>query len=111
METLGYFPASLFPKLTFADQVGWGGSTATPRGSPSPPMGSGYFPDNIFDHAAYFKYVTYQSDSRKDIGPDKSLIRTFSDKPKCFSAEYYGDQGRDVGFSLQFGGPGGNCGD
>ena len=111
MESLGYFPASLVPELTSAGQVGWGGRTITPRGAPSPPMGSGYFPDKVFDHGAYFIDVTYQNDLRKDIGPDKSLTKTFSDKPNCFSAEYYGDQGGEIGFSLQFGGPGGNCGD
>ncbi|WJX63971.1 hypothetical protein P8452_48800 [Trifolium repens] len=110
-ENIGYFPASLFSNLTSAYQVGWGGRTTTSPGGASPPMGSGYLPDNVFNHACYFKHVTYQNDSRQNYGPGDYLVDTFSDKPNCYSAEYYGDQGTDVGYSLQFGGPGGRCSD
>ncbi|KAK2430757.1 hypothetical protein QL285_029062 [Trifolium repens] len=109
-ENIGYFPASLFSNLTSADQVGWGGRTTTSLGGTSPPMGSGYFPDNVLSHASYFIYITYRdNDSRENYEPDRSLTNTFSDKPNCYTAEYYGEQD-DVGHYLQFGGPGGNCG-
>ncbi|GAU14131.1 hypothetical protein TSUD_169560 [Trifolium subterraneum] len=57
-ENIGYFPASLFSNLTSAGQVGWGGKTTTSPGSPSPPMGSGHLPDDLFNHACYFRHVT-----------------------------------------------------
>ncbi|XP_045831258.1 uncharacterized protein LOC123922605 [Trifolium pratense] len=110
-QNIGYFPASLFSNLTSAGQVGWGGKTTTSPGSPSPPMGSGYFPDNVFNHACYFRHVTFQNDSRQDFGPEDYLVDTFSDKPNCYSAEYYGNERSDVGYCLQFGGPGGRCND
>ncbi|KAK7276257.1 hypothetical protein RIF29_17395 [Crotalaria pallida] len=108
---LGYYPSELFTNLTSADQVGWGGKTTTAVGTPTPPMGSGLFPDGNLVHASYFRNVAIQNQSRVDYGPQKdgSLLKTFTDKPKCFGVQYYGDQGGDVGYSLQFGGPGGDC--
>ncbi|KAK7372288.1 hypothetical protein VNO80_05663 [Phaseolus coccineus] len=50
-ENIGYFLSKLFSNMTSADQVGWGGRTSTPPNTPSPQMGSGYFPDENFAHA------------------------------------------------------------
>lgn len=108
---IGYYPASLFSDLTEAHQVGWGGRTSNLQGGPSPPMGSGVFPDNIYNHASYFIHVSFQVDSTDWLEPETYTIKAFSDKPECFFAKYYGLQGEDVRYSLQFGGPGGNCGD
>ncbi|KAK2376923.1 hypothetical protein QL285_077665 [Trifolium repens] len=110
-ENIGYFPAALFSNLTSAFEVGWGGITTTSRGAYSPPMGSGYFPDDVFNHACYFKNIIYQNDSRESYGLGQFLTKTISDKPNCYSAQYYGDKGGDIGYSLQFGGPGGKCDD
>lgn len=106
---IGYFPASFFFNLTSAGQVGWGGRTSTSQGTPSPPMGSGLFPDSNFNHACYFKDISFQNGSTKSYGPEEYSTQSFSDKPNCYFAKYYGKD-REVGFSLQFGGPGGNCG-
>ncbi|KAJ1391143.1 hypothetical protein SESBI_36905 [Sesbania bispinosa] len=108
-RTVGYFPAALFSNMAIADQVGWGGRTTTPTGTPNPTMGSGYFPDDNFVHACYFVNVAYQNASRKYYGPETYWAESFTDVPKCYGVEYYGDQGRQVGYSLQFGGPGGDC--
>lgn len=110
-KNIGYFPAVLFSNLATANQVGWGGMTTTPIGSSSPQMGSGLFPDDNFIHACYFREVTYRNASILDNAPEKYMINTFADRPSCFRVEYYGDQGRQVGHSLQFGGPGGDCDD
>ncbi|XP_024640737.2 uncharacterized protein [Medicago truncatula] len=109
-EHIGYYPASLFSNLPYADQVGWGGRTTTSVGAPNPPMGSGLFPDNIFTHACYFKNVTYRNKFGQSFGPPDVLTKAFFDEPHCYSAEYYGDEDKLVGYSLQFGGPGGECG-
>ncbi|KAK7372289.1 hypothetical protein VNO80_05664 [Phaseolus coccineus] len=110
-ENIGYFPSKLFSNMTSADQVGWGGRTSTPPGTPSPQMGSGYFPDKNFVHACYFREISFQNESRIDYGPPLYDTDTFKDSPSCFGVDYYEDQGEDVGYSLQFGGPGGQCGD
>ncbi|XP_027368487.1 uncharacterized protein LOC113874463 [Abrus precatorius] len=110
-RSVGYFPAALFSNMAKADQVGWGGRTNTPAGTRSPPMGSGAFPDNNFVHACYFRHVYFKNTTEESYGPQIYQTQTFTDKPECYGVEYYGDQGKDVDYSLQFGGPGGNCGD
>ncbi|KAI5434538.1 uncharacterized protein LOC127121183 [Lathyrus oleraceus] len=109
-ETLGYFPSSIFSNLNSASEVGWTGQTRTPVNAHSPPMGSGLYPDRNFDHASYFRHITYQDGSRKNQGPNKESTRIFSDAPNCYHVEYYGYQGSEFGHCLQLGGPGGNCG-
>lgn len=47
-ENFGYFPAFLFSHMTYVDQVGWDGRATTTSSAPSPPLGSGYFLDDIF---------------------------------------------------------------
>ncbi|CAL5189962.1 unnamed protein product [Lathyrus oleraceus] len=110
-EMLGYFPASLFSDLNYAGEVGWGGRTSTSLSSPSPPMGSGVFPDNVYNHASYFTHVSFQINSTERLEPETYTVKTFNDKPDCFFAEYYGLLDEEFRYSLQFGGPGGNCGD
>ncbi|XP_068488421.1 protein neprosin-like [Phaseolus vulgaris] len=109
-SNIGYFPAKLFPNMSSADQVGWGGRTLTPPNTPSPRMGSGYFPDKNFGLSCYFRQVSFQNESRTDYGPPIYDTGTINDNPNCFGVEYYGDLGRKAGYSLQFGGPGGECG-
>ncbi|XP_014503004.1 uncharacterized protein LOC106763317 [Vigna radiata var. radiata] len=108
---IGYFPIKLFSGLDFADKVGWGGRTLTPRGSNSPPMGSGHFPDMHFHHASYFRLISYKNASKDNYGPEDYQIEKFIDKPNCFGLSYYGNLHKNLEYSFQFGGPGGNCGD
>ncbi|KAK7276255.1 hypothetical protein RIF29_17393 [Crotalaria pallida] len=110
-KDIGYFPAALFSNLDSAHEVGWGGKTTTHMGTSSPPMGSGYFPDDNFVHACYFIHIAYQNETShdKDYSPEVDQTKRFSDKEKCFGVEYYGDQKGQVGYSLQLGGPGGAC--
>ena len=110
-KSIGYFPAALFSNMDSADQVGWGGRTRTSVGNPSPPMGSGYLPDDNFVHACYFRHVAFRTSSGEDYGPAGDIVQVFTDKENCFGAKYYGNVGEEAGYSLQFGGPGGICGD
>jgi len=107
---IGYYPAKLFSNLGSANKVGLGGRTFTPRGSHSPPMESGHFPDKNFFHASYFKLIFIQNASRRNYGPEKYQIENYIDKPKCFGLNYYSNLYKIYGYALQFGGPGGNCG-
>ncbi|KAI4334781.1 hypothetical protein L6164_013491 [Bauhinia variegata] len=107
---VGYFPASLFTNLASAELVGWGGRTVAPVNGPSPPMGSGYFPDDNFVHADYFRQITFKNESRIDYVPGYRG-ESYTDIPNCFGAKYYHpDEHSFYGYALQFGGPGGNCG-
>ncbi|KHN13667.1 hypothetical protein glysoja_039244 [Glycine soja] len=107
---IGYFPAALFSNMTSADQVGWGGRTRTPPNTPSPPMGSGHFPDHTFHHACYFTFVSFQNEATRNYGIGPHGAQTFSDRSDCFGVRYLGYIAEEVGYSLQFGGPGGSCG-
>ncbi|KAJ7979080.1 Protein of Unknown Function (DUF239) [Quillaja saponaria] len=111
-SSIGYFPAALFSNLTSADRVGWGGRVINPGNDTSPPMGSGYFPDADATHCASFSQMLYQTTLSKEfVGPsDKSRTETYADNTDCYNVEYYGYQGADMGYTILFGGPGGNCG-
>ncbi|XP_027941311.1 uncharacterized protein LOC114195119 [Vigna unguiculata] len=107
---IGYYPKALFSNLGSAEFVGWGGRTKTKVGTPSPPMGSGYFADGNSSHACYFRSALIQDASGRTFGPKPNQILPFSDKTECFGVKYFGYQGEFFGSVLQFGGPGGNCG-
>ncbi|KAK7372343.1 hypothetical protein VNO80_05721 [Phaseolus coccineus] len=109
-RNIGYFPAALFSNMSSANIVGWGGRTKTSVGTPSPQMGSGYFPDGNSVHACYFRSALIQDASRKSYAPKPYQVRAFTDRPTCFGVTSYGDQGGFMGYVMQFGGPGGNCG-
>ncbi|KAK7405487.1 hypothetical protein VNO78_06830 [Psophocarpus tetragonolobus] len=107
----GYYPKELFSNLTSAERVGFGGRTRTAPNTPSPQMGSGYFPDSHHtSHACYFREIRYHNASRIDLGPKDYGIDTFTDNSNCFGVEYRGDLYGGIEYISQFGGPGGNCG-
>ncbi|KAE9617139.1 putative neprosin [Lupinus albus] len=107
---LGYYPGILFSKLDFANLGGWTGMTSTPAGIPSPPMGSGHFPDNNLYRTCYFRQMSFQLSNRKNLGPGQDTYAdTFRDS-NCFGVEYDGWNDDIQGYSMLFGGPGGNCG-
>ncbi|PNX83055.1 hypothetical protein L195_g045639 [Trifolium pratense] len=88
--------------------VGWGGSTLSPMGTSSPSMGSGHLPDKDYVHASYFRDIGIQVDDSgiyNQPSGDK-YVDADADAASCYNVEYYGDQGEEFGYSLQFGGPG-----
>ncbi|VVA31517.1 Hypothetical predicted protein [Prunus dulcis] len=57
--TVGYWPKEMLPHLrNGAGEVGWGG-TAMAATKRSPPIGSGQYPDDNYDHAAYFRNLHF----------------------------------------------------
>ncbi|PNX84952.1 hypothetical protein L195_g041017 [Trifolium pratense] len=109
-KTIGYFPAALFPNMVEPSGVGWGGSTLSPMGTSSPSMGSGHLPDKDYVHASYFRDIGIQVDDSgiyNQPSGDK-YVDADADAASCYNVEYYGDQGEEFGYSLQFGGPGCN---
>ncbi|KAK7253100.1 hypothetical protein RIF29_37534 [Crotalaria pallida] len=110
-KDLGYFPATLFADMTSAEEGGWYGRTMTPTyNSPSPPMGSGHFPDHTFGHACYIRNMTFQKYTREDIEPTLDLVGIYKDMPSCYEMSYTGYVDDSLRYAMQFGGPGGNCG-
>ncbi|XP_045832804.1 uncharacterized protein LOC123924085 [Trifolium pratense] len=107
---IGHFPKAIFSNFNIAHQVAWGGSTSTPAGVASPPMGSGDRPNDDFIYGAYFREVGFRAINGVYNGPPDDFADTYDDGPGCYGVAYYGDQKGEVGYSLMFGGPGGaNC--
>ncbi|XP_057432835.1 uncharacterized protein LOC130725637 [Lotus japonicus] len=104
---IGYFPAELFTNLASANQVGWGGATTTHVGTPSPPMGSGLFPDEDMHGASYFRWLSFKNENEYTDITGYST-EAFADNPDCYWAKFYGYH-KNIGSILQFGGPGGKC--
>ncbi|XP_058727502.1 protein neprosin-like [Vicia villosa] len=108
-KDIGYFPAALFSSLDGAEEIGWGGYTVTPTGTDSPAMGSGHIPDTHPLHAAYFIFVQQVNIVGNGYDPETYAVETYNDAPNCYGATNYAHNGKLYGYSLQFGGPGGNC--
>ncbi|XP_014523637.1 uncharacterized protein LOC106779931 [Vigna radiata var. radiata] len=109
-QFIGYFPAKLFTNMSSASEVGWGGRTRTTPRTLSPQMGSGHFPDGDCSHSGYFRKVTIEGVKRIPYGPETFQASSFTDNPKCFGVKYFGFLGPKFGNLIQFGGPGGKCG-
>lgn len=94
---IGYWPKSLFSRLAQnATDINFGGLVQAIEGSPSPPMGSGHFPNE--GSAAYFANVEYVDQlGRKVAGILPSVVTN----KNCYDV---GDM-KDAQFS--YGGPGG----
>ncbi|KAK7321490.1 hypothetical protein VNO77_32193 [Canavalia gladiata] len=108
-KNIGYFPARLFSDMSSAEKVGWGGFTRTRPGTVSPPMGSGYFPDGRFVHASYFRQISFQNASYEKI-PSHYTKYSLISNPDCFDLQDYGYKDTRFGYTIEFGGPGGDCG-
>ncbi|KAL5100677.1 hypothetical protein RYX36_005004, partial [Vicia faba] len=108
-KDIGYFPAALFSSLKGADQVGFGGYTVTPAGTDSPTMGSGHKPDGDFTHASYFRFVKHLNIVQEPDDPLPFMVEIDNDAPNCYGVTNYEGKKRHMGYSLQFGGPGGKC--
>ncbi|CAL0303588.1 unnamed protein product [Lupinus luteus] len=85
--------------------------TSTPRGIPSPPMGSGHFTANNLKRACYIIQMRFQLDTRKDLGPIKNQYAVPSIDSNCYGVDYEGYNDEVQQYAMLFGGPGGNCGE
>ncbi|GAU13210.1 hypothetical protein TSUD_234170 [Trifolium subterraneum] len=74
-------------------------------------MGSGLFPDHSYIHACYFRYILYQDKKRKKVEPAEYMTENTLNVPaKCYAIKYYEYDGKEARHALEFGGPGGYCG-
>ncbi|KAJ4775993.1 hypothetical protein LUZ62_060250 [Rhynchospora pubera] len=93
---VGYWPKSLFSKLAQnATVVNYGGFVQVKKGSVSPPMGSGHFPN---DTAAFFSNVEYVDEFGRKIAGNLPSVVT---NKNCYDVGNMGDA------TFFYGGPGG----
>lgn len=109
-RSIGYYPAELFSNMATADSVGWGGRVSAPPDEPSPEMGSGHFPDGDYHHSCVFRQIAYNTGSGQGFEGPK-FLESYVDNPNCYDLKYYGYKDDYFGYTVHFGGPGGNCGD
>uniref|UniRef100_A0ACD5VMA1 Uncharacterized protein n=1 Tax=Avena sativa TaxID=4498 RepID=A0ACD5VMA1_AVESA len=105
---VGYWPSSLFTHLGgHANMVQFGGEVVNtrPSGSHTPTqMGSGHFPREGFNRAAYFRNVQVV-DWDNNLIPARDL-RLVADHPACYGIQ--GGYNRAWGNYFYYGGPGRN---
>ncbi|KAK4592412.1 hypothetical protein RGQ29_016808 [Quercus rubra] len=108
---IGYYPAKIFNNFANPQIVGWGGIVATPNPPTgvSPPMGSGVFPDGKYEHSCSIRFAQYTNNLGIEDGPHGDSYEKIIDCPSHYSVRdpvYRGNQG----YTFDFGGPGGKCG-
>lgn len=105
---IGYWPDHLLPRLSDgAPLVGWGGIAKHSLNGDSPPMGFGVFPDGSYEQSGYFREINVMYNSKDLTDPDGDW-ETFVDSPNCYQAKNLGSTSE--GYAMQYGGPGGACG-
>ena len=105
---MGYYPAAIVFNLNHPNVIGWGGVADSLSNKNSPPMESGEFPDGIDNHAS-FTNIQYRNQGNTTLVPQSTHYQIINDSPKCYGLKYDGDKGQPLGFTFQFGGPGGQC--
>ncbi|XP_008237003.2 PREDICTED: uncharacterized protein LOC103335750 [Prunus mume] len=110
--TVGYWPKEMLPHLrNGAGEVGWGG-TAMAATKRSPPIGSGQYPDDNYDRAAYFRNPHFTRGWLKEVVPSETdPVYEYTGQSGCYGLE----NGKDTkvefwGYRFEYGGPGGECG-
>ncbi|KAI3958124.1 hypothetical protein MKW98_020766 [Papaver atlanticum] len=109
---VGYWPAEILPRLSDigVERIYWGGHSKGNEDGRVPEMGSGQFPNEKFNQAAYFTQMQYNDASGTLLDLNyKRTIDVIGCK-KQYDMDYYGfmeEGGRR--HSLQYGGPGGKC--
>ncbi|XP_030513132.1 uncharacterized protein LOC115727112 [Rhodamnia argentea] len=109
-DEIGYWPRNLFQYFSSgASRISFGGQVGRAPNRPSPPMGSGHFPDHDFTHSSYIRLIRYRSSQKRLETPSRDGTATHVDVPLCYNVTDEGDLGGVTGYATTFGGPGGNC--
>ncbi|KAH0977326.1 hypothetical protein GBA52_027045 [Prunus armeniaca] len=110
--TVGYWPKEMLPHLrNGAGEVGCGG-TAMAATKRRPPIGSGQYPDDNSDRAAYFRNPHFIRGWLKEVVPSETdPVYEYIGQSGCYGLE----NGKDTkvgfwGYRFAYGGPGGECG-
>ncbi|CAI8608738.1 unnamed protein product [Vicia faba] len=107
-KNVGYWPSSLFTNLKdVASKVHWGGEILNeqyPKAS-SIQMGSGHFPEEGWQKAAYFNNINVLN-SKRDYWVQPTNLQNYADSPNCYNVK--GGVSRNWGTFFYYGGPGRN---
>lgn len=89
-----------------ANVIEWGGAVLTPTNEPSPPMGSGHFPQEGHQNkSAYFKQ-TQIWDNVNFVDPEADKLVLTVPRPDCYGLETAPNEAAPNSIDLFYGGPG-----
>ncbi|XP_077222038.1 protein neprosin-like [Tasmannia lanceolata] len=110
-QIIGYWPKALFTSdlADHAQTIQWGGEVFNQATAlPWPPMGSGHFPTEGYGKASYIGNIQIIDIGGNYGRPNSDIDASSVQSPNCYNL--VGDQNLPLGgYSLLFGGPGGNC--
>ncbi|XP_042489968.1 uncharacterized protein LOC122069946 isoform X2 [Macadamia integrifolia] len=110
-KVVGYWPGGIFPNLgKGASSVVWGALAKASADGISPPMGSGHFPFDDYNHSSFFKNMKYVDPFYEETDPGWPGQKEFRDNTKCYDIKNDKYLKGGWGNTFRFGGPGGNCG-
>ncbi|MFE3985907.1 neprosin family prolyl endopeptidase [Nocardia tengchongensis] len=111
-EWMGYYPAGLYNSGGLRDQadvIDWGGEIVDDQASHPEPtstwMGSGHFPSEGWQHAAYMRNLAYQSDAAGTMTAMQGYPSVTNPNAYQISADFSGAS--TWGSYFYWGGPGG----
>ncbi|OAY73599.1 hypothetical protein ACMD2_25747 [Ananas comosus] len=108
-QVIGYWPKSLFTTLAdSATLIRWGGFVTYSQRETGPPMGSGHYPDELEQKAAYIKNIELFNSDGKSCDLIDGMQSAYTDARKCYKVSALVDSskfGLHDGFLFYFGGP------
>jgi hypothetical protein len=111
-EWMGYYPANLYSPAGLqsqADSVDWGGEIVDDSANHPEPtatwMGSGHFPADGWQNAAYMRNLSYQSDPAGSVAPLQGLPSVTNPLSYNIAVDFSGAS--TWGSNFFWGGPGG----
>ncbi|KAI3843543.1 hypothetical protein MKX03_012563 [Papaver bracteatum] len=107
---IGYWPREVVSSLgTGATYMAWGGLVRNIPHEASPPMGNGHFPGDDSKKVAVISNMYYLDEKYNLSQPGPYInFRRRIDRLNCYALTR-NDYDDKVGYSIFFGGPGGNC--
>ncbi|KAJ4953132.1 hypothetical protein NE237_029964 [Protea cynaroides] len=105
---VGYWPSAIFSYLNEgASSVVWGAVAQSSPDHISPPMGSGHFPYDNYNHSCFFTNMKFMNRFNKVMNADG--LKKFVNNTNCYDIKDDRYKSKELEHSLRFGGRGGNC--
>ncbi|XP_042405103.1 uncharacterized protein LOC121995426 [Zingiber officinale] len=105
-QNIGYWPKEVLPSLDVSKAIDFGGSVYSPNNEGSPPMGSGYFPEEGIGKSSYFMSVSYIADDQHAFTPGIGWARGLQNVPDKYY-QIIGPNPDSGAWNVAYGGPGG----
>ncbi|KAF8048619.1 hypothetical protein N665_2458s0006 [Sinapis alba] len=110
-ENVGYWPASLFMGFEKgANYAAWGGQVYSPVTEKTPVMGSGHWPKEGLNKAAYVNNIKVIKGLGKVLDPERDRLKARETSSKCYRTLYGNGDKEPWLTTLSYGGPAGCIG-